>query len=51
MSFRDTKTPTKPTAKAKWQVPMRQHPTQGVPEWQRYGEYFKTEGGKEADND
>lgn len=38
MSFRDTKTPTKPTAKAKWQVPMRPHPTQGVPEYYMEGE-------------
>ena len=38
MSFRDTKTPTKPTAKAKWQVPMRPHPTQGAPEYYMEGE-------------
>ena len=30
MSFPNTKTPLKPTVPAKWQVPMRPHPTRGV---------------------
>ena len=30
MSFRNTKTPTKPDGVAKWQVPMRPHPKTGV---------------------
>lgn len=38
MSFKNTKTPAKPTAKAKWQVPMRQHPTKGVMEYYLEGE-------------
>ncbi len=38
MSFRDTKTPTKPTAKAKWQVPMRSHRAHGIPEYYMEGE-------------
>ena len=32
MSFRNTKTPLKPTTAAKWQVPMRPNPTSGVKE-------------------
>ena len=31
MSFRNTKTPNKPTTVAKWQVPMRPNPTSGNP--------------------
>lgn len=33
MSFNNTKTPLKPTGKAKWQIPMRRHPTSGVKEY------------------
>lgn len=33
MSFNNTKTPTKPTTPAKWQVPMRRHPASGVKEY------------------
>ena len=33
MSFRNTKTPNKPTTAAKWQVPMRPHPGMGVKEY------------------
>ena len=33
MSFRNTKTPTKPDGVAKWQVPMRPHPKAGVMEY------------------
>ena len=32
MSFRNTKTPLKPTTAAKWQVPMRPNPTSGAKE-------------------
>ena len=30
MSFNNTRTPSKPTEKARWQIPMRPHPTAGV---------------------
>lgn len=38
MSFNNTKTPTKPTAPAKWQVPMRPHPGMSVKEYYLDGE-------------
>lgn len=38
MSFRNTKTPLKPTTEAKWQVPMRPHPGMGVMEYYLEGE-------------
>ena len=38
MSFNNTKTPTKPTAVAKWQVPMRPQPKSGVKEYYLEGE-------------
>lgn len=38
MSFNNTTTPTKPTAPAKWQVPMRQHPGMKVMEYYLDGE-------------
>lgn len=38
MSFNNTKTPLKPTAAAKWQVPMRPNPTSGVKEYYLEGE-------------
>ena len=38
MSFRNTKTPLKPTTEAKWQVPMRPHPGMGVKEYYLKGE-------------
>ena len=38
MSFRNTKTPLKPTTAAKWQVPMRPNPTSGVKEYYLEGE-------------
>ena len=38
MSFRNTKTPLKPTKEAKWQVPMRQKPKSGVKEYYLEGE-------------
>ena len=38
MSFRNTKTPNKPTTPAKWQVPMRPNPTSGVKEYYLEGE-------------
>lgn len=38
MSFPNTKTPLKPTGKAKWQVPMRPHPGMGVMEYYLEGE-------------
>lgn len=38
MSFNNTKTPTKPTAPAKWQVPMRPHPRKNVMEYYLEGE-------------
>ena len=38
MSFRNTKTPLKPTAAAKWQVPMRPSPTSGMKEYYLEGE-------------
>lgn len=38
MSFRNTKTPTKSTSPAKWQVPMRPHPTKGVMKYVLEGE-------------
>lgn len=38
MSFRNTKTPLKPTTAAKWQVPMRLHPGMGVKEYYLEGE-------------
>lgn len=38
MSFRNTKTPLKPTKEAKWQVPMRPKPTSGVKEYYLEGE-------------
>lgn len=38
MSFRNTKTPLKPTAAAKWQVPMRPKPTSGAMEYYLEGE-------------
>ena len=38
MSYNNTKTPIKPTDEAKWQVPMRQHPTRNVMEYYLEGE-------------
>lgn len=38
MSFPNTKTPTKPTTPAKWQIPMRQHPGMSVKEYYLEGE-------------
>lgn len=38
MSFNNTKTPSKPTAPGKYQVPMRQHPTRSVMEYYLEGE-------------
>ena len=38
MSFRNTKTPLKPTKEAKWQVPMRPHPGMGMKEYYLKGE-------------
>ena len=38
MSFRNTKTPLKPTTEAKWQVPMRPQPKSGVKEYYLEGE-------------
>ena len=38
MSFRNTKTPLKPTTEAKWQVPMRPQPKSGVKEYYIEGE-------------
>lgn len=38
MSFNNTRTPTKPTGKAKWQLPQRKHPTAGVMEYYLEGE-------------
>lgn len=38
MSFRNTKTPLKPTTAAKWQVPIRSHPRKGVKEYYLEGE-------------
>ena len=38
MSFNNTTTPLKPTAPAKWQVPMRQHPGMKVMEYYLEGE-------------
>ena len=38
MSFRNTKTPLKPTTAAKWQVPMRPKPTSGAKEYYLEGE-------------
>lgn len=38
MSFNNTKTPNKPTGKAKWQVPMRPHPGMSVKEYYLDGE-------------
>ena len=38
MSFRNTKTPAKPTTAAKWQVPMRPKPTSGAKEYYLEGE-------------
>ena len=38
MSFRNTKTPLKPTKEAKWQVPMRPQPKSGVKEYYLEGE-------------
>ena len=38
MSFRNTKTPSKPTTAAKWQVPMRPKPKSGVMEYYLEGE-------------
>ena len=38
MSFRNTKTPIKPTTAAKWQVPMRPHPGMSVKEYYLEGE-------------
>lgn len=38
MSFRNTKTPLKPTAAAKWQVPMRPNSKSGVKEYYLEGE-------------
>ena len=38
MSFRNTKTPLKPTTEAKWQVPMRPNPINGVKEYYLEGE-------------
>lgn len=38
MSFNNTRTPSKPAAKAKWQIPMRPHPVTGVPGYVLEGE-------------
>ena len=38
MSFRNTKTPLKPITAAKWQVPMRPNPINGVKEYYLEGE-------------
>lgn len=38
MSFRNTKTPLKPTTSAKWQVPKRPHPGMSVKEYYLEGE-------------
>ena len=38
MSFRNTKTPLKPTKEAKWQVPMRPNAQSGVMEYYLEGE-------------
>lgn len=38
MSFRNTKTPLKPTTAAEWQVPMRPNPASGVKEYYLEGE-------------
>lgn len=38
MSFRNTKTPLKPTKEAKWQVPMQPNPKSGVKEYYLEGE-------------
>ena len=38
MSFRNTKTPNKPTTSAKWQVPMRQNAKSGMKEYYIEGE-------------
>ena len=38
MSFRNTKTPTKPTTAAKWQAPMRPNPKSGAKEYYLEGE-------------
>ena len=38
MSFRNTKTPIKPTTAAKWQVPMRPNPKSGMKEYYLEGE-------------
>ena len=38
MSFRNTKSPLKPTTAAKWQVPMRPNPINGVKEYYLEGE-------------
>ena len=38
MSFRNTKTPNKPTTAAKWQVPMRPNPKSGMKEYYLEGE-------------
>lgn len=38
MSFRNTKTPSKPTTAAKWQVPMRPNATSGMKEYYLEGE-------------
>ena len=38
MSFRNTKTPLKPTKESKWQVPMRPQPKSGVKEYYLEGE-------------
>lgn len=38
MSFRNTKTPNKPTTVAKWQVPMQPNPKSGVKEYYLEGE-------------
>lgn len=38
MSFNNTKTPTKPSTPAKWQVPMRPHSERGVMEYYLDGE-------------
>ena len=38
MSFRNTKTPLKPTTAVKWQVPIRSHPRKGVMEYYLEGE-------------
>ena len=38
MSFRNTKTPSKPTTAAKWQVPMRPKPKSGAKEYYLEGE-------------